>query len=100
GEAAFDAARAEGLALSLDDAVAYATRARGERGRPSMGWRSLTPVETDVVRLVAAGLTNPDIAERLFMARSTVKTHLKHVFAKLGVSTRAELASAATKRAL
>jgi predicted ATPase/class 3 adenylate cyclase/DNA-binding CsgD family transcriptional regulator len=100
GQAAFDAARAEGLALSLEDAVAYATRARGERGRPSAGWKSLTPVETDVVRLVAAGLTNPDIAERLFMARSTVKTHLSHVFAKLGVSSRAELASAATKRAL
>jgi DNA-binding NarL/FixJ family response regulator len=57
-------------------------------------------VETDVVRLVAAGLTNPDIAEQLLMARSTVKTHLSHVFAKLSVSTRAELASAATKRAL
>jgi DNA-binding NarL/FixJ family response regulator len=50
--------------------------------------------------LVATGLTNPQIAERMFIARGTVKVHLSHVFAKLGVSTRAELAGQATKRGL
>ena len=53
-----------------------------------MGWASLTPTEVRTVALVAAGLTNPQIAERMFIARGTVKVHLGHVFAKLGVSTR------------
>ena len=61
---------------------------------------SLTPTELRVVALVATGLTNPQIAERMFIARGTVKVHLGHVFAKLGVSTRAELAGQATKRGL
>jgi DNA-binding NarL/FixJ family response regulator len=48
--------------------------------------------------MVAECLTNPQIAERMFIARGTVKVHLTHVFAELGVSTRAELAAAATRR--
>jgi predicted ATPase/DNA-binding CsgD family transcriptional regulator len=75
------------------EVVAYARRARGKRGRPSSGWDSLTPTEESVVRLVTDGLSNPDIAARLFMSRSTVKTHLSHVYAKLGVTNRTELAS-------
>jgi DNA-binding NarL/FixJ family response regulator len=100
GADAFDAAWMEGAALTLDEAVAYATRARGERKRPSHGWASVTPTELDVVRLVREGLTNPQIAERMFISKNTVMTHLSHVFAKLGVSTRAELASEATRRGL
>jgi DNA-binding NarL/FixJ family response regulator len=57
-------------------------------------------MELDVVRLVTEGLTNPQIGERLFVSRGTVKTHLAHVFAKLGVSTRAELATEATRRGI
>jgi DNA-binding CsgD family transcriptional regulator len=87
-----------GHALTVDDAVAYAARARGERKRPSSGWDALTPMENRVVALAAEGLTNPQIAERLFVARGTVKIHLSHIFSKLGVSTRAELAAAATRR--
>jgi DNA-binding NarL/FixJ family response regulator len=52
------------------------------------------------VRLVAEGLSNPDIASRLFVSRATVKTHLVHVFSKLDVASRAELAVAATRRGL
>jgi DNA-binding CsgD family transcriptional regulator len=100
GDEAWAAAWAEGQGLGLDEAVAYASRARGERRRPSSGWASLTPAETDVVRLVADGLSNPDIAARLFVSRATVKTHLVHVFSKLGVATRAELAAAATRRGI
>ncbi|MGH9010387.1 MAG: helix-turn-helix domain-containing protein [Acidimicrobiia bacterium] len=48
--------------------------------------------------LVVDGHSNPQIAERLFMSRGTVKAHLAHVFAKLGVSTRAELAAVAARR--
>jgi predicted ATPase/DNA-binding CsgD family transcriptional regulator len=90
----------EGQQLDGPAAVAYARRARGERRRPSFGWGSLTPTELEVVRLAAAGLTNPAIGERLFISRGTVKTHLLHVFAKLGVHTRAELAAAAIRHGL
>jgi DNA-binding NarL/FixJ family response regulator len=55
-EAEFDAAWAEGAALSTEDAIAYAQRGRGERKRPASGWASLTPAEYEVVRLVCDGL--------------------------------------------
>jgi predicted ATPase/DNA-binding CsgD family transcriptional regulator len=89
---------AEGVALGLDRAVEYVSRARGERRRPSAGWASLTPTERRVVELVAEGLTNPQIAEQMFVARGTVKVHVSHIFAKLGLSNRAELAALATRR--
>jgi predicted ATPase/DNA-binding CsgD family transcriptional regulator len=89
---------AEGLALGLDRAVEYVSRARGARRRPSAGWASLTPTERRVVELVAEGLTNPQIAEQMFVARGTVKVHVSHIFAKLGLSNRAELAALATRR--
>jgi DNA-binding NarL/FixJ family response regulator len=50
------------------------------------------------VELVAEGLTNPQIGERLYVSRRTVKTHLAHVFAKLGVSSRTQLAAQAARR--
>ncbi len=94
---AFDAAWTESRALSLDEAVSYATRGTGRRLRPPTGWHSLTPVESDVARLVAEGLSNPTIATRLFVSRNTVKTHLSHIFDKLGVTSRAELAAEVTR---
>jgi DNA-binding CsgD family transcriptional regulator len=100
GADAFEVAFDDGRALSLDDAVAYAARARGERKRPSTGWESLTPTERSVVKLLAEGLTNPQIGERLFIGRGTVKTHLAHAFAKLGVTTRSKLAGEAIRRGL
>lgn len=90
----------EGRALGWDAAVEYAQRSRGERGRPSHGWDSLTPTERRVTELVAQGKTNPKIAEELLMGRATVKTHLMHIFTKLNVATRAELAGFATSRAV
>ncbi|WP_172828632.1 response regulator transcription factor, partial [Mycobacterium colombiense] len=56
------------------------------------GWESLTPTELDVVRLVSEGLPNKDIAARLFVSPRTVQTHLTHVYAKLDVSSRVQLA--------
>jgi DNA-binding CsgD family transcriptional regulator len=88
----------EGRAMSIEQASAYCARGRGERKRPSFGWGSLTPTELEVVRHVAQGLTNPEVARRLFVSRSTVKAHLAHIFAKVGVSTRAELAAQAARR--
>jgi DNA-binding CsgD family transcriptional regulator len=49
---------------------------------------ALTERETEILQLVARGLTNSQIAERLVISRATVRTHLEHVFVKLGVHTR------------
>jgi DNA-binding NarL/FixJ family response regulator len=95
GDDRFTQAWAEGQALTLDDAVAYATRKGGGRKRPATGWASLTPAEREVVRLVGEGLRNEAIARRLFIAPGTVKVHLSHIFAKLGITTRTELAAQA-----
>jgi len=100
GHDAFEQHWSETAALPLGEMIEYVTRARGERKRPSAGWASLTPTEVRVVTLVAEGLTNPQIAERMFIARGTVKVHLSHIFAKLDVSTRSELATHAAKRVL
>ena len=91
GQEDFDAAWAEGAALSTEEAIAYAQRGRGERKRPSSGWGSLTPMENDVVRLVREGLGNKDIGARLFISPRTVQTHLTHVYAKLGLTSRVQL---------
>jgi predicted ATPase/class 3 adenylate cyclase/DNA-binding CsgD family transcriptional regulator len=98
GADAAAAARAEGRDLDWHEAVAFARRARGERKRPRNGWESLTPTEEQVVSLVVEGLTNPQIAERMLIGRATVKTHLDHIFAKLGVVSRVELAAQAARR--
>jgi predicted ATPase/class 3 adenylate cyclase/DNA-binding CsgD family transcriptional regulator len=90
---AFAAAWDAGAALTMADAVAWLTRASGPRLRPSTGWYALTEVERNVATLVAGGLTNPEVAVRLFISRNTVKTHLKHVYEKLGIASRAELAT-------
>jgi predicted ATPase/DNA-binding CsgD family transcriptional regulator len=94
----FDAAWTEGAALSTEEAVAYALRGRGERKRPSSGWDSLTPTELDVVRLVGEGLPNKDIATRLFVSPRTVQSHLRHVYNKLGLGSRVQLAQEADRQ--
>ena len=68
---------------------------RGPRGRPATGWESLTTTERAVSLLVAEGLTNGAVARRLYISPHTVNTHLRHVFAKLGVANRVALAAVA-----
>ena len=58
---------------------------------PSSGWAALTPTEAEVARTVADGLTNKQAAEQLFMSVPTVKTHLRHIFAKLRIDNRSQL---------
>jgi pimeloyl-ACP methyl ester carboxylesterase/DNA-binding CsgD family transcriptional regulator len=78
--------------------VRSSRRDRSDRSRPVLGWASLSDAERAVVDLVVEGLTNQEIAGRLFLSRYTVETHLKHVFAKLVVRSRAELAALAASR--
>ncbi len=66
---------------------------RGPRRRPTSGWDSLTTSERDVALLVAEGLTNRQVANRLHISPHTVNTHLRRVFEKLDVSNRTELAA-------
>jgi DNA-binding CsgD family transcriptional regulator/tetratricopeptide (TPR) repeat protein len=60
--------------------------------RPEHGWAGMTDSELVVARLVAQGHTNREVAEELFISPHTVNTHLRQVFAKLGVNSRVELA--------
>ncbi len=68
-------------------------RATGEtaRKRDSGAGGELTPQETQVARLVSAGLSNKDVAAQLFLSPRTVEYHLRKVFQKLGIASRAEL---------
>jgi predicted ATPase/class 3 adenylate cyclase/DNA-binding CsgD family transcriptional regulator len=99
GENDFDAAWAEGAALTTEAAIAYAQRGRVAGKRPASGWESLTPSERDVVRLVSEGLTNNEIATRLFVSPRTVQTHLTHVYTKLGLTSRVQLVQEAARHA-
>jgi predicted ATPase/class 3 adenylate cyclase/DNA-binding CsgD family transcriptional regulator len=99
GENDFESAWAEGAALSTEEAVAYAQRGGGQRKRPASGWASLTPTELDVVRLVSEGLSNNDIATRLFVSPRTVQTHLTHVYTKLSLTSRVQLVQEAARHA-
>lgn len=95
----FDSAWSEGAGLSTAEAIGYAQRGRGARGRPTSGWESLTRSELDVVRLVSEGLSNKDIATRLFISPRTVQSHLTHVYTKLAVSSRVQLVQEAARHA-
>lgn len=72
--------------------------ARGARARPPGGWESLTESELKIASLVAEGLSNPLIAERLFISRRTVETHVSHILRKLELSSRVQLAAEAARR--
>jgi DNA-binding CsgD family transcriptional regulator len=100
GDEAFEKAWHEGLALSMEEAAAYASRARGERKRPSTGWAALTPTELEVVALATQGLTNAQIGSKLFITAGTAKVHLSNIYRKLGVVNRAQLAVQATARGI
>jgi len=66
-------------------------RRMAPRDRPDAGWAALTDTELAVARLVAEGLTNRAVAEQLFVSPHTVSSHLRNIFAKLGVNSRVAL---------
>jgi DNA-binding CsgD family transcriptional regulator len=71
---------------------------RGPRKRPKAGWDSLTETEQRVSGLVEEGLSYREVGERLFISRRTVETHVAHIFGKLGVSSRRDLADMVRQR--
>jgi DNA-binding NarL/FixJ family response regulator len=92
GEAALDPAVQHHVVAALNDAAGT-----GAGGAPSGGAAAepelpdgLTPREAEVLALIAAGLTNAEIAERLVVSAATVKSHVNHIFAKAGVRDRAQ----------
>jgi predicted ATPase/DNA-binding CsgD family transcriptional regulator len=114
GMSAFEAARAQGAGLTLSDAAKSAYELAERLGRPDE-WIPASPAgrasappdpdsavssaatfpaglsarEVEVLRLVAAGLTSAEVAERLYLSPRTVQAHLYRIYSKLGVSTRA-----------
>jgi DNA-binding CsgD family transcriptional regulator len=99
--AAYDALGADQLHLRLRAdlrSCGVAMRPRRAAAHPTHGWASLTASEQTVVGLVSEGLTNTEIGQRLFISRRTVESHLGRVYAKLGVTTRAQLVGAALRR--
>lgn len=71
---------------------------RQPRTRPSSGWEALTRTEERIARQVATGASNPEIAERFYLSRRTVESHVSHVLAKLGLRSRIELALLVSQR--
>jgi DNA-binding CsgD family transcriptional regulator len=92
-----EATRDLGRAEALLRAAGIRRGRHGPRSRPRNGWLSLTPTEYTVANLVADGLSNPQIGDRLYVSRRTVQTHLAHVFAKLDIVSRAQLAAEVTR---
>jgi DNA-binding CsgD family transcriptional regulator len=68
--------------------------ARGEQARPALGWDALTKAEREVARLVGDRLTNAEIAERLFVSRRTVESHVSKLYLKLEERSRVALVQA------
>jgi DNA-binding CsgD family transcriptional regulator len=64
------------------------------------GWNSLTPAETKIAALVEGGLSNPEIAAKLFLSRRTVATHVSHILKKLDVHSRTDIAREAALRTI
>jgi non-specific serine/threonine protein kinase len=108
GEAAFAAAWAAGRAVPLDRVAqeglalvgALAAAARPAALPDADPAASLTPREREVLRLLAAGRSNPEIAAALFISPRTATTHVTNILAKLGVATRTEAAARAVRDGL
>ena len=71
----------------------------GRANRPDFGWDSLTDAERRIAELVAQGLSNREVASQLFLSAHTVAFHLRHIFWKLDISSRVQLARMVAEQA-
>ena len=83
------------FAPEIQGGIAREIRMRENDGRPT-----LTPREREILNLTAEGCTAPEIGRRLYLSPTTVKTHLQHLYEKLGVSDRAAAVAEAMRRVL
>jgi len=80
--------------IAIDELVASGARPR----RAATGNAdALTPSERRVAEMAAEGMSNKEIAQALFVTANTVHTHLRHVYQKLGIGSRAQLAGRLTR---
>ena len=95
GETAFQAAYHRGLELPAEDAVAYALQQPPKKPpAPAVSdGAPLTPREMQVARLIAGGRSNKEIAADLVISQRTAEGHVEHILAKLGFTSRAQVAA-------
>jgi DNA-binding NarL/FixJ family response regulator len=101
-EAAWAAAWIEGKAMGLDQVVKYALEQEpaSDPAAPESHLAGLSAREAEVLRLVATGLTNAEVAERLFLSPRTVDWHMGSIYRKLGLHSRAEATRFASEHGL
>lgn len=90
------------LLRAMDDELAAAVLTATEQDAPAAepAAEVLSARELDVLRLLATDLTGPEIAQRLYVSLNTLRTHTRHIFAKLDVNTRRAAVRRATEREL
>ena len=93
GDPAAAAAWAAGRAMSLDQAVAYALEDAPEATQQPPATEPLTARQREVADLIAQGLTNRQIAERLVVSPHTVERHVEHILNRLGLTSRTQIAA-------
>jgi non-specific serine/threonine protein kinase len=100
GDEAYEAVRTEGACLDRAAMIAYALEEETDTAPPAVAdpWKPLTKRERDIAVLVADGLSNREIAERLVIAKRTADTHVEHILAKLDFSSRTQIAAWVAER--
>jgi predicted ATPase/class 3 adenylate cyclase/DNA-binding CsgD family transcriptional regulator len=100
GKSRGDAAWSEGATLGTEEAIDYALGAQTAAAQPTVGAGPLSAREAEVAAMVALGMTNKEIAQRLFIAERTAEGHVERIRNKLGVRSRTEVATWAVAHGL